>query len=170
MKRLLVGIGALLAFALFFVGAIIVASETGAEVVTVETTNADGGTSSTRLWVVDDGGFAWLRAGMGRVKWVDQAQAAGELVMTRAGSDRRYRVAVFDDPETRDRIHSLMAEKYGAQDKLIAMIRDGAGSIAIRLEAIEQAGTRTGGGNRYGSSADVFDWSDVDGLVLAGLG
>ncbi len=137
MKSILVGLGILLAFALLFIGAIIVASETGTEVVTVKTARSGGTTKSTRLWVVDDGGYAWLRAGMGHAAWVGQAQTAGDLVMTRAGVDHRYRVAVFDDPETRDRIHRLMAEKYGARDRFIDMIRESARSIAIRLEAIE---------------------------------
>ena len=50
----------LVPFLLF--GVSFVASESG-EVVTLQTQGADGGPRETRLWVVEDGGKQWLRAG-----------------------------------------------------------------------------------------------------------
>lgn len=119
-----------------FLGSIIIAPETGGEVAAVRTEQPDGSMRTTRLWVVDDGGYAWLRAGMGRAPWVEQAEAKGELIMTRGERRGRYEVVVFDDPATRDRIHALMREKYGARDRYMDVIRDGASSIAVRLDEI----------------------------------
>jgi hypothetical protein len=133
-RRLLVAVGLVLALAVTFVTSIILASETGAEVVTVETVQPDGGIRRTRLWVVDDGDFAWLRAGMGRVSWLDQAAEAGTLVLTRGRQREVYKVTVFDDPVSRRRIHAMMREKYGARDRYIDLIRDGDRSVAVRLE------------------------------------
>lgn len=37
------------------------------------------------------------------------------------------------DPATRDRVHALMAEKYGWAEKVIAAMRDGSQSVPVRL-------------------------------------
>ena len=76
-RRLLIAVGIVLALGATFLISIIVASETGAEVVTVETEEPDGSVRETRLWIVDEANFAWLRAGMGPVPWLEQATAKG---------------------------------------------------------------------------------------------
>ena len=139
-RRLLVALGLVLALAVAFIASIILASETGAEVVTVETEEPEGSTRKTRLWVVDDGDFAWLRAGMGPVPWLDQAARKGTLVMIRGGDREVYAVTVFDDPVSRHHIHAMMREKYGANDRYIDLIRDGDRSVAVRLERINEPG------------------------------
>jgi len=136
LRKALITLALALALVAAFFTSIIVSSETAGEVVTVITTRADGDTRSTRLWVVDDGGHAWLRAGVGRVAWVEQAEAAGELDMVRDGATATYGVEVLEDATSRARIHALMRAKYGARDRYIDLIRDGAGSIAIRLDPL----------------------------------
>ena len=51
-----------LVLALGFVAAIFIASEYGGEVVVLHTTQGNSDTT-THLWVVDESGFQWLRAG-----------------------------------------------------------------------------------------------------------
>jgi hypothetical protein len=138
LRKLLFVTGALVVLVVAFVGSIFLVSEIAGEVVTVHTAEPDGGTRSTRLWIVDDDGYAWLRAGLGRVPWVDQAAAAGHLTMLRNEEEARYRVVLLDDPETRDRVHALMREKYGLFDGYIDLIRDGSGSTAVRLERVDE--------------------------------
>ena len=133
-RRLLIAVGIVLALGATFMLSIILVSEAGTEVVTIETEEPDGSVRRTRLWVVDDGNFAWLRAGMGPVPWLEQATAKGTLVMTRNGDRDVYKVDVFDDPVSRKRIHAMMREKYGAKDRYIDLIRDGDRSVAVRLE------------------------------------
>lgn len=138
LKRVLLITSAVVALVVAFVASIFLVSEIAGEVVSVRTVEPDGATRSTRLWIVDDAGYAWLRAGMGRVPWVDQAAATGQLTMSRAEKEARYQVVIMDDAETRDRVHALMREKYGIFDRYIDLIRDGSGSAAVRLERVDE--------------------------------
>ncbi|PYM71322.1 MAG: hypothetical protein DME10_16725 [Candidatus Rokuibacteriota bacterium] len=60
-----------------FFGLVLIMSELGGEVVTLHTQAAGGGEKRTHLWVVDDAGAAWVRAGLlaprrgrqGRLEW-----------------------------------------------------------------------------------------------------
>ena len=56
------GIGVLIALALVFVLSF-AASELGGEVVTLTTLDAEGARHETSLWIVEDDGSLWLRAG-----------------------------------------------------------------------------------------------------------
>jgi hypothetical protein len=113
-------------------------SELGGEIVTLGTHAADGGEASTRVWVVDDGGRAWLRAGTPDNGWLARIDANPDVTIERAGVVTRYRaVPVRGDAPLRDRIHALMAEKYTWADRIISAMRDGAGSVPIRLEPVE---------------------------------
>jgi hypothetical protein len=119
-----------------FVGMIFLVSEMGAEIVTLRTTEVDGGTSETRLWVVDDGGFAWLRSGVPTAGWLARIEAHPEVEVERAGTWQKFRAVPVRDPAVRDRIHGLVAEKYGFVDRIIGMMRDGNKSVMIRLEPV----------------------------------
>jgi len=115
------------------------ASELGGEVVTLRT-NAPGGEAETRIWVVDDGGSAWLRAGNPGSGWLQRIDADPDVVVERAGESTRYRaVPVRNDPTLRDRIHALMREKYTWADRIVSLIGDRAQSVPIRLDPVEAA-------------------------------
>jgi hypothetical protein len=119
--------------AVAFVGAIYGASELGGEIVTLRT--RDGGREvATRLWVVDDGGFQYLRAGDPSSGWLQRIELDPEIVVERNGVATRYRgVPVIDDPAQPARIHERMREKYGFADRIVSLLGDRSLSVAVRL-------------------------------------
>ncbi len=141
MRRVLAGLGILLGLGVLFIASIFAVSETG-EVVTLTTYDAGDAPHASRIWVVDDGGTQWLRAGLRRNAWYQRLVAHPEVEVRRGTTTRRYRAVPVDDPAARDRVHALMRAKYGFADRYISMTRDPKGSVAIRLDPLEQpAGT-----------------------------
>jgi hypothetical protein len=125
-------LAAVLLVALFF-GTIFAASEFGGENVVLHT--HDGAAErTTHLWVVDDGGFAWLRAGVPSSGWLKRIDANPDVTVERAGQIGHFKAVPVREPVTRDRIHQLMREKYPFADRLISVIRDPNGSVPVRLE------------------------------------
>jgi hypothetical protein len=124
---------------LAFGGAIYGASELGGEVVTLHT--HDGPKEvATRLWVVEDGGFLYLRAGDPGSRWLRRIQTDPEIVVERDGVATRYRgVPVLDDPEQPARIHALMREKYGFADRIVSVLGDRSLSVPVRLVPVTGA-------------------------------
>jgi len=115
------------------------ASELGGEIVTLHTSSPDGD-AETRIWVVDDMGHAWLRAGAPGNGWLLRIDANPDVVVERAGQSTRFRaVPVRDDATLRDRIHELMKQKYTWADAIVSLMRDGAKSVPIRLDPVETA-------------------------------
>jgi len=113
------------------------ASELGGEVVTLHT-SAPAGEATRRIWVVDDGGRAWLRSGNPANAWLAQIDANPDVVVERNGESTRFRaVPVRDDPTARDRIHALMREKYTWADRIVSLLGDRTKSVPIRLDPVE---------------------------------
>jgi len=111
-----------------------VLAESG-EVVVLETRDGAGGVHETRLWVVDHGGYAWLRTGEAKAPWLARLRANPEVAVTRAGQRRTYRAVVVDEAETRERINALELEKYGWRESVLRVVAmDPAGATPIRLE------------------------------------
>jgi hypothetical protein len=132
-KTLLRILAALVAVLVLLLGGYLVMAESG-EVVVLETQDA-AGTHATRVWVVDDAGFAWLRTGDAKAGWLVRIRANPEIAVTRGGERRAYRAVLVEDAATRDRINALTLEKYGlAEEILRAMMMDPAGATPIRLE------------------------------------
>ena len=128
--RILAGIAVAL---LLLVGGYFVMAESG-EVVVLETRDAEGA-HQTRLWVVDDGGFAWLRTGDPMSPWLARLRTNPEVAVTRNGERREYRAVPVEDAATRDRINALTLEKYGAAEKILrSVMMDTSGVTPIRLE------------------------------------
>ncbi len=136
MKRVWIGLGIVASLAIAFYASIMLASELGGEIVTIRTLDDSGAQVETRLWVVDDGGFAWLRAGQAQSGWLARIDGRPRIEVERGGRTRAFRAVPVRDPATRDRVHALLAEKYGFADRLISLIRDGSQSVAIRLEPV----------------------------------
>ncbi|MCC5884924.1 MAG: hypothetical protein JJT88_00650 [Gammaproteobacteria bacterium] len=119
---------ALAAFALQFV-----ASESG-EVVVLETRSGDG-MARTRLWVVEDAGSLWLRGGPGS-GWHQRVMADPLVAVERQGVRRSYRA--HPEPTSSERIHSLMAAKYGWRDQVISwFVGDRSSDVPFRLEPLD---------------------------------
>lgn len=115
-----------------FAGAIVLASEMGGEVVTVITSDERGIDYETSLWVVDDAGQAWLRAGSTDSTWYQRLRRNPEIRMERGGEEREYEAVPV--PEKTGRINELMARKYGVADRIVGLIRNEGASMAIRLD------------------------------------
>jgi hypothetical protein len=113
------------------------ASELGGEIVTLHTNSPDG-EAKTRIWVVDDAGHAWLRAGNPSNGWLARIDANPDVVVERNGESTRFNaVPVRDDPTLRERIHALMREKYTWADRIVSLIGDRTKSVPIRLDPVE---------------------------------
>ncbi|MDH3213884.1 MAG: nitroreductase/quinone reductase family protein [Myxococcales bacterium] len=134
MRTLYVAVGVAVALAAGFVASILLASEGGEEIVVLRTFDAGGSPVETRLWVVDEGGSAWLRSGVPGSGWLGRIEANPRVELERSGRTARMRAVPVRDPVGRDRIHALMREKYGFADVWVSLIRDAAGSVAVRLE------------------------------------
>jgi hypothetical protein len=135
-KIVAVGLAVLMALGIGIFGV----SELGGEIVTLGTSSSDGG-ASTRIWVVDDAGHAWLRAGSPGNGWLTRIDANPDVTIERAGVLTRYTaVPVRDDPGLRDRIHALMRAKYTWADRIVSLMRDGSKSVPIRLDPVAPGG------------------------------
>ncbi len=128
MKWVGIAIAIVFAFVLF----IFAASELGGEVVALDT-----GEHRTRLWVVEDDGALWLRAGTPGAAWLGRIGEGGTVTVERGGAAASYRATPDRRPARRERIHALMREKYGWADALISLMRDGEGSVPVRLDAAQ---------------------------------
>lgn len=136
MRRFRMIVAVVLAVSLALGIGVMSASELGGEIVTLHTTTPDG-EAETRIWVVDDMGHAWLRAGTPGNGWLRRIDANPDVVVERAGLSTRFRaVPVRDDPTLRDRIHELMAQKYTWADRVVSLMRDGSKSVPIRLDPV----------------------------------
>ena len=111
----------------------LVASER-VEVVKLHTTDCEGEEIITRLWVVDYGGYQYLRVGADGSGWFDRLQAAEMVDITR--NDRRYSYSWTTRQSKSEQINELMREKYGWGDSFIGHLtggRDGSIPIELRL-------------------------------------
>jgi hypothetical protein len=134
-RKVLTLVGIVLGLAALFVATIFLASESG-EVVTLTTYDAAGAPHASRIWVVDDAGAQWLRAGLRKNAWYQRLVAHPEVEVRRGAVSGRYRAVAVETDAARDRVHALMAAKYGLADRYISMIRDGKGSVAVRLDPL----------------------------------
>ena len=134
MKTVLIIVGVVLGAAGVFVISIFAVSEAGEEIVILRTFEADGSPVETRLWVVEDGGYAWLRAGVPSSGWMLRIDDNPNVVVTRHGRAVEYRAVPVREPAARDRVHALMREHYGLADRWISLIRDASLSVPVRLE------------------------------------
>jgi hypothetical protein len=136
-KRILTIVLALLGLLLVFGMSIMAASESGDEIVVLHTTDADGVSHETRLWVVDDAGHAWLRAGQPGSGWYLRLEAQPQVEVERGSESGRFNAIPVPDAATRDRIHALMRAKYGFADRWVSLLGDRSLSTAVRLDPIE---------------------------------
>ena len=115
-------------------GVLYVALAESGEVVVLETHDASGEVQRTRLWVVDDAGFAWLRTGDATSPWLARVRANPDVVLARGGERHSHRAVPVEDAATRDRINALTLEKYGWRERALRLGMDPSGTTPIRLE------------------------------------
>jgi len=134
MRKVALAVGGVVLLLVLFAGSMQLASESG-EVVVLRTLGPDGATHETRLWIVDDGGVSWLRAGSPKAGWLPRLEANPEVEVVRGGKTMLVRATPV--PSARDRINALMAEKYGLANRWIGLVvrRDEATPVRLDLRA-----------------------------------
>jgi hypothetical protein len=120
--------------ALLFFGSIFAASELGGEVIKLRTFKENGLASETSLWIVEDHGSLYIRAGMPDSKWLARIEDADRVQVVRNGAEKDYRPVIIT--RLQDRVNRLMAEKYGWAEKLMGLTRSIEQTIPIRLDPI----------------------------------
>lgn len=115
-----------------FVALVGIASHFGGELVTLQTAGEMGVTTDTTLWVVDDAGAVWVRAGNPNAGWLARIEARPEVKLERDGQWRDYRATPV--PGGAERINALMAEKYGWAESVISLIHDENTVVPVRLD------------------------------------
>ena len=131
MKYVLWAIGGIVGLGLAFFAMEKLASER-IEVVELHTTDSEGAAQTTRLWIVDDEGYQYLRVGGNGSGWFSRILANGEIELSRNGDTARY--TVVQRPEKSQRINDLMQQKYTWGDSFIAaVIGSREGSIPLEL-------------------------------------
>lgn len=133
MRRLLIGVAiAIGAVALLVLGHLALI-EVGREVVTLRTQRPDGTWQETRLWIVDEGGSAWLHSG--GEAWRRRFEGNPVVEVERGGETRRYRAQGVPGPHPR--IDELMREKYGLADRWVRLVApDGEATLVVRLDPV----------------------------------
>ena len=111
---------------------LLIASER-VEVVKLHTTDYIGEEIITRLWVVDYGGYQYLRVGADGSGWFDRLRLAEMVDITRNG--RRYSYSWTTRQSKSAQINLLMRDKYGWGDSFISYLTGGrGGSTPIELK------------------------------------
>lgn len=105
------------------------------EVVELHAPDETGEIVTTRLWVVDDAGYQYLRVGADGSGWFDRLQASETFELTRGAERGDYRAELR--PDKRQQINRLMQEKYTWGDSLIGMlVGSREGSIPVELHPL----------------------------------
>ncbi|HYB12197.1 MAG TPA: hypothetical protein VEG67_01930 [Myxococcota bacterium] len=115
------------------------------EVVNLSTVDSSGAQFETQLWIIEQGGQLYLRAGRPAARWLARLRAHPEVKIERAGTTQRYRAVPLEDPSTREAVNRGMAEKYGQADRLIGRIFDRDQTVPIRLEPLPPVGLEGAG-------------------------
>lgn len=129
-KPLLWVIGIVFGMALAAFALQLIASESG-EVVVLQTQDGDA-MARTRLWVVEDNGYLWLRSGGEGSRWYERLVAEPSVALERAGLSADYRAQ--PEPDRIHRINDLMAAKYGWRDTVVGwFVGDRSADVPVRL-------------------------------------
>jgi hypothetical protein len=105
------------------------------EVIDLYTTDELGEVQATRLWIMDDEGYQYLRVGSDGSGWFDRILQNGEIEVGRAGNTASY--TVVQRPDKSEKINNMMQQKYTWGDTFFAaMLGSRDGSIPLELHPI----------------------------------
>ena len=105
------------------------------EVVELHTTDESREHQTTRLWIVDDEGFQYLRVGADGSGWFNRILSSNAVELTRNGETIRYRTVLREDKS--NRINARMQAKYTWSDTNIGSLVGGRDdSIPIELRPL----------------------------------
>jgi hypothetical protein len=114
--------------------AVTVTALEGNEVVVVHTRGADGTPHTTRTWIAEADGVAWIEAANPERPFLRDLARDPQLELERGANVLRCRAAIVPNPEGHARIRGLLAARYGWADSWIGLIADTRRSVAVRLE------------------------------------
>jgi hypothetical protein len=133
-RRAAVAVAVLVALPLLYVPVHCALIEGGNEVVVLRTQDADGAWHESRLWIVDEGGYAWLH-GDRASRWMQNLEARPVVELVRAGETARYRAT--QEPGPHPRIHEKLRAKYGLADRWVRVVgADKATAAPVKLERL----------------------------------
>ena len=89
--------------------------------VEVLTSDEDGASRETTVWLVVVDGAGYVRTGSTR--WGDNAARTRELGLRAAGSTHPMRVEFVEDEAARERIEEAFRAKYGFSDRMVSWMR-----------------------------------------------
>jgi len=91
-------------------------------VVIVESTRFDNqAPRSTHVWFVRDAGVLVLEAGHPDNSWVKDISHEPIINLKGEGIDGTYRCSIHRDPDSHQKVRSLMRSKYGWRDRWIGL-------------------------------------------------
>jgi hypothetical protein len=134
MKYLSWGVVSLIVLVIALLGIERLAAER-VEVVELHTLDENGENMTTRLWIVDDEGYQYLRVGADGSGWFSRITDNESIALTRNGQTATYTVETR--PDKSERINALMQDKYTWGDTFIGIVvgsRDG--SVPIELHPL----------------------------------
>ena len=134
MKYILWGLGTVVGLVLALLLVQTLASER-VEVIELTTMDPAGEPQTTRLWVMDDEGYQYLRVGADGSGWFTRILDNGEIQVSRNGNRQSY--TVVQRPDKSEKINALMQEKYTWGDSFFAiMLGSREGSIPLELHPV----------------------------------
>jgi hypothetical protein len=104
------------------------------EVATIYTTDAEGNTYTTRIWVVDHGHQVWVRSLDPTSPWLDRLINQPEVQLRRGLSTTDYHATPYANRRTR--INALMAEHYGWAEWILSRVEDRDDAIPVFLDPL----------------------------------
>lgn len=135
MKYLLWAMALPLGLALAF-GVVQTLASERVEVVELYTTDEAGEPQTTRLWVMDDEGYQYLRVGADGSGWFTRILANGQVKVQRNGESATY--TVVQRPDKSEKINAMMQQKYTWGDTFFAtMLGSREGSIPLELHPLD---------------------------------
>ena len=138
MKRILVAAAIVLGLCVAYAAAHLALIEVGREVVILHKWTPGGEVHETRLWIVDEGRHSWLHHGYADSEWIRRLATDPIVTVERDGKARRYRA--MPDPESHQRVHELLREKYGIADRWVRFVTGGTArcpAVPVRLVLVD---------------------------------
>jgi len=119
---------------LLVVGALFGIRNYSGEVAVLYTTDADGKTYTTRIWVVDHGHELWIRSLDPTSPWLDRLIQRPDVQLRRGGTLADYRATPHT--ERRARVNDLMAERYSWAEWILSRFEDRDHVVPVYLDPL----------------------------------
>ena len=104
------------------------------EVVELHTYDESGQEITTRLWIVDYNGHPYLRTSDDQSGWFTRLNAQQNIKLTRTDNTQTYETT--QAPELRDKINTLMHDKYTWGDSFIGAVFGRDNAIPVKLAMV----------------------------------